>query len=139
MTITHLSAKRWKFLQLFPFSVKFFHLWKYIKCFKYFTSSEIFWRCKNFYISGNILKISKFLHLRKLLGNAPRRPKLFWNLTILKKPFYWPFYRISMNISPLLPRERRSKAVFAFYNNQSNLHVHTKQFGGKKMTLCFCT
>ena len=38
-----------------------------------------------------------------------------------------------------MPEERRSKAVFAFYYNQSNLHVHTKQFGGKKMTLCFCT
>ena len=41
VTITYLNAKRWKFLQLFPLSEKFLHLWKYIKC---FISSEIFWR-----------------------------------------------------------------------------------------------
>ena len=90
MTNTYSSAKRWNFLQLFPFSGKLLHLRKYIKYFKHFTSLETFWRFQNFYIFGN-----------------------FWaalrNLTILKKPFHWPFYQISMNVSPLAMAEVLSK------------------------------
>ena len=130
---------------------------------KAFTSLEIYWIFQTFNIFGNILKISKILHLRKLLGtmsmyndkDIPKRealkiftaifilgkaftcseihilnisyilhprkyfedfkiftstktfgqrfapPKTFLKFANLGKLFYWPFYRISMNISPL--------------------------------------
>ena len=79
------------------------------------TFSEIFWRIyqktfghtfsENFwaYIFGNILKnLSENFWAAKTFEQRFALPKTFLKFEFFQKLFYWPFYRIDIDISPIL-------------------------------------